>query len=32
MSGGSSDRIVCASTGRLEQAIVDRVNTTLGKS
>jgi hypothetical protein len=31
MGGTSSDRIPCATTGRLEQFFLDRVNVTLGK-
>ncbi len=32
MASGTADRIVCASTGRLEQAIIADVESTLGKS
>ena len=32
VSGGSSDRIPCGSTGRFEQLFLDRVKATLGKS
>lgn len=31
VSGGSSDRIPCGTTGRLEQLMIDQVNATLGK-
>jgi hypothetical protein len=32
LSGGSSDRIPCGSTGRFEQLFLDRIKATLGKS
>jgi len=31
VSGGSSDRIPCGSTGRFEQVFLDKVKATLGK-